>query len=1016
MTITPSSFNDTTLSACDTYTWANNGATYTVSGTYTGTTTGCVTQRLILTITPSSFNDTTLSACDTYTWANNGATYTASGIYTGTTAGCVTQRLILTITPSSFNDTTLSACDTYTWANNGSIYTTSGTYTGATTGCVTQRLILTITPSSFNDTTISACDTYTWANNGATYTVSGTYIGTTTACVTQRLILTITPSSFNDTTLSACDTYTWANNGSIYTTSGTYTGTTTGCVTQRLILTITPSSFNDTTISACDTYTWANNGATYTLSGTYTGTTTGCVTERLILTITPSSFNDTTLSACDTYTWANNGSTYTASGTYTGTTTGCVTQRLILTITPSSFNDTTLSACDTYTWANNSATYTASGTYTGTTTGCVTERLILNITPSSFNDTTITACDTYTWANNSATYTTSGTYTGTTTGCVTQRLILTITPLLTPTFATIAPICSGDTLTALSTTSLNGVSGTWSPALNNTSTTTYTFTPTGCAITTTLTITVGGTKVWNAGWTPSGAPTSIDAVTIAGNYTASTDGGTINACKMTVNNNAVVLIDNNSNIILQGALTVTSGSVTINNNCNLLQTRGTSNFGNITIKRNSNALFRLDYTQWSSPVVGIGTLQQFSPSTTNNRFYNYNSATNLYNAYPTPSAVTFDIARGYHIRMPNNWVAAPLAPAKYTGVFTGVPTNGPQTFTMNNTGAGLGFNLVGNPYPSDISMSGFVAANSASITGSLYFWRKTNNSTQPSYSTWTAGTFNQGTATATDPNGIISVGQGFFVEATTGQTSLAFNNSMRVADNVDHFFRATNTIDYNRIWLNATSAAGAFCQSTIGYITGATSGVDQFDGLFFNDGDINLSSLIGTANYAIQGKALPFTSSDVVPLSFKATTTGNYTIAIDHVDGLFISSADIYLKDNLNGTTNNLTTGEYNFAANAGTDNTRFELVYSPTLATNNVTLNENNVIVYKNNNTININSGNQTISGVKVFDIRGRLLVEKNNVNASQTSIDGSSFANQVLVITITDNNGLKVSKKLIN
>jgi hypothetical protein len=47
-----------------------------------------------------------------------------------------------------------------------------------------------------------------------------------------------------------------------------------------------------------------------------------------------------------------------------------------------------------------------------------------------------------------------------------------IPSVLTPTFNTIAPICSGAILTALPTTSNNGISGTWSPALNNTATTT----------------------------------------------------------------------------------------------------------------------------------------------------------------------------------------------------------------------------------------------------------------------------------------------------------------------------------------------------------------------------------------------------------------------------------------------------------------------------------------------------------------------------------------------------------------
>lgn len=69
---------------------------------------------------------------------------------------------------------------------------------------------------------------------------------------------------------------------------------------------------------------------------------------------------------------------------------------------------------------------------------------------------------------------------------------LTINEIVSPTFIQISEICSGDTLASLPTTSTNAVTGTWSPALNNLATTTYTFTPsTGqCANTTTLTITV----------------------------------------------------------------------------------------------------------------------------------------------------------------------------------------------------------------------------------------------------------------------------------------------------------------------------------------------------------------------------------------------------------------------------------------------------------------------------------------------------------------------------------------------
>ena len=74
----------------------------------------------------------------------------------------------------------------------------------------------------------------------------------------------------------------------------------------------------------------------------------------------------------------------------------------------------------------------------------------------------------------------------------TITLEVVVNPIETPSFNSVAPICSGDSLTELPTVSNNGITGTWAPALDNTTTTTYTFTPAAeeCAITTTLEISV----------------------------------------------------------------------------------------------------------------------------------------------------------------------------------------------------------------------------------------------------------------------------------------------------------------------------------------------------------------------------------------------------------------------------------------------------------------------------------------------------------------------------------------------
>ena len=91
------------------------------------------------------------------------------------------------------------------------------------------------------------------------------------------------------------------------------------------------------------------------------------------------------------------------------------------------------------------------------------------------------------------TTTTTYTFTPTAGQCATTTTLeIVVNTNVTPTFASVSPICSGGSLSALPTTSTNGITGTWSPALDNTTTTTYTFTPTAgqCATTTTLEIIV----------------------------------------------------------------------------------------------------------------------------------------------------------------------------------------------------------------------------------------------------------------------------------------------------------------------------------------------------------------------------------------------------------------------------------------------------------------------------------------------------------------------------------------------
>lgn len=130
-------------------------------------------------------------------------------------------------------------------------------------------------------------------------------------------------------------------------------------------------------------------------------------------------------------------------------------------------------------------------------------------------------------------------------GCVIQT-VLNLPPLTltAPIFTQIAPICSGSTI-SLPLTSNNGITGTWSPALNNTATTTYTFTPNAgqCGSTAIMTISINPSVV-----APTGSSTqffcssaTIADLVVTGNsikwYDASTGGNLIPSTTSLVNGN-----------------------------------------------------------------------------------------------------------------------------------------------------------------------------------------------------------------------------------------------------------------------------------------------------------------------------------------------------------------------------------------------------------------------------------------------------------------------------------------------
>jgi hypothetical protein len=551
----------------------------------------------------------------------------------------------------------------------------------------------------------------------------------------------------------------------------------------------------------------------------------------------------------------------------------------------------------------------------------------------------------------------------------------------------------------------------------------YTFSVRGSGGCLTATWTGAISTAWNTAgnWSCGAVPDSITDVTIAATTNQPVISSDVAIKTITLNTGTSLTVPTGLNLTVTNYIH-NSGTLTVENNANLIQIDAVTNTGNIIVKRKSAPIVRLDHTLWSAPVTGQN-LFAFSPATLTNRFYTYATSSNAYVNTGLNASSTFEAGKGFAIRAPNN--QSTVAPIPWEGTFTGVPNNGTIPFTLNATIPG--YNLVGNPYPSTIDAVAFVAAN-PNITGTLYFYAHSlsmnANGVFPqgtNYAVWnstgpTASTSSVLQPTPEIPNGIIQVGQGFFVKATVAGT-INFTNAMRVTNNANQFLRST-TVEKNRLWLNLKTGTGTdINQILVGYITGATQGVESnYDGLSFGNTGSFLSSKIDGADYAIQGRSLPFDSSDIVPLGFKASTAGNYTIALTNSDGLFDGNQEVFLQDNLMGITHDIIGSAYSFSSQIGTFDARFSLVYTNTLGVDESNFAPNSVKVYKEGEWFRVKTNGIVMQEVRVFDLAGRLIFKQSGINDSTTLLEGLSQVNQMLLVKIISQENQTITVKVIN
>ncbi|MDX1278962.1 CUB domain-containing protein [Oceanihabitans sediminis] len=579
-------------------------------------------------------------------------------------------------------------------------------------------------------------------------------------------------------------------------------------------------------------------------------------------------------------------------------------------------------------------------------------------------------------------------------------------------------------------------------------------------------------------WTPTGVPTNQNCVIIPNanttNHSPIVDSATSPGLGKTllVETNGYLEVESESGLIITDDITV-DGKFILRNSSNLVQitNTGVTNTGNIQMQRTVNDLSQHDYVYWSSPVENFA-VTDVSPGS-NQRYKWLPTTTAMYGNWQATTEI-MQPAKGYIIRGVSGTNPEGVA-ATNTVEFTGVPRNGRIQIPIMHGGytgadyAGAGdtdatelddnWNLIGNPYPSSISADLFIAVNGGrlsdtpdpntpAIYGTVYVWtHATAPSTieDPFYGDYVYN-YNKNdyigyNSTGSNPAGFsgnIAAGQAFFVlmdHNASSPSMVTFNNSMRYNNSMptnlfpydnSQFFRTSqidpvltnrNALEKHRIWLDLIAPNNRANSILVGYIENATDGIDKlYDGIELSETSTRFYSIIEDEKMAIQGKALPFEDSDTVPLGVVIPQAGNYTIAINTMDGLFENTfQDIFLEDTYTGIIHDLRVSPYSLNIDAGTYNDRFILRYTnETLSIENHNLASGLEIYTPNNNSIEIKS-KSTIQRVSVYDLLGRTLENHNNINSTNFSINNYSYAVGTYIVKVTLSNGAQKSQKVV-
>ncbi|MFN9110722.1 MAG: T9SS type A sorting domain-containing protein [Bacteroidota bacterium] len=453
----------------------------------------------------------------------------------------------------------------------------------------------------------------------------------------------------------------------------------------------------------------------------------------------------------------------------------------------------------------------------------------------------------------------------------------------------------------------------------------------------------------------SGSPTFVGGTTSAliinGSGNAEninfdqTTSGTTNRLQNLTLNRASTTITLGNELQITGTVTPDAGTINANGNLVLVSTSETQTgriaqiqsgadvIGNVTVQRfmQGGVIARRGWRTMSSPTAGFtfndlkddifitgpgGATNGFDNSTPNSSILTYQENTtggrgwkNITNTSNSLSEghgmlVFFRGDRGQTSSLTNTSTVPNNTVMDYVGNinkgFIG-PVN--LSYTSTGVAANDGWNLLGNPYPCEINYGNIGKVGNVSS----------------GYWVWNTATGNYESKLATDN---IAIGQGFFVQTTSGGSALSFAEDDKTNTTPTAYFK-TQVIPFAvKMYQDSTRYDIAWLHNEIGAVKNY---VFNEDAMKLLNSNINMG-FVTTDNQLVQRNVVGqfgVNTSDTLVIRTNAATNGTYTLKFEEINQI-PANKQVYLLDLFNNNLSNIRNNAYySFTINNSNNATR---------------------------------------------------------------------------------------------